>query len=109
MSSKKELIEKKLNEAQEYAEKEKLPFVHKISEMREKYDIAQIVALFQRFIVPAKDCLSEYIDVEMGRVKLMLAASGDADSIAFTKYEMTIEQKEVFVQILTYVIKVIEL
>lgn len=109
MSSKKELIEKKLNEAQEYAENEKLPFSHKISELRTKYDIVQLVAMFQRFIIPAKDCLSEYIDVELSRLKLLLAASGDSDSIALTKYEMSNEHKEVVVQTLRYIIRVIEL
>lgn len=109
MTSKKELIEKKLNEMQEYAEKEEIPFVHKIGTLRKKYDVAQIVALFQRFVVPAKDCLPEYIDAEICRGKLLMAGSGDSDTASMMKYEMTSEHKQVLVNSLRYIIKVIEL
>jgi S-ribosylhomocysteine lyase LuxS involved in autoinducer biosynthesis len=109
MTTKRDLIENKLDNIQLYALSQKLPFVAKMKEMRKSYDTDQITALVIRFLVPAKECLREYITAEMERGKLLMVGQTDSESKAAISFVPTTEQLDFLVDAIRYVIKVIEL
>lgn len=109
MTTKRELIEKKLDNIQLYAVTHKLPFIAKMKEMRKDYDTDQITALVIRFLVPAKDCLREYITAEMERGKLLMVGKTDEESKRALEFVPTEEEIAFLVESLRYIIKVIEL
>ena len=52
---KKDLIELKLDDFHKYAVDQKFPLVDKYSDLRKKYTIVQMVALVERFLIPAHE------------------------------------------------------
>lgn len=101
--SKRELITTKLQKIEENEIYRKLPFFDKISSLRKTYEISKIVALIERFIIPAheQNALKDYLLLEFDRYKLLNPSNiGD-----FTPTNQQIDQ---VLDDLTYLIKVIQ-
>ena len=101
MPTKRELITKKIHELLTFAETNELPFHAEIRKASLNYNTEQIVGLLERYIIPAKDCLEEYLDDELERMKLF------HPDIA--NYQPDLETRERVLTDLRYIIKVIEL
>jgi hypothetical protein len=109
MTTKKELIEERLNKMEKYATSQKFPFHDKIEETRKKYNTELIVGLIERFLIPAYDekVLKEYLLTELERYKLIAVAQGeDAKLLDFSLND---EQMKRIVKDLSYIIKVIKI
>ena len=105
---KKELIERKLDEFHQYAVSQKFPLVDRYDDLRKKFTITQIVALVERFLVPAHNSglLREYTFAELERYKLLCLASGELDA-AVLDFEFSDGQKNTIVEMMEYVIKIL--
>ena len=102
MPTKKELITNRINKFLLYADEEKLPFVDELRDNVKKYKIEHIVGMVERFIIPVKDCLEEYIQSEFTTAKLLYPEKLEG---------ITIEQATMdrMIKDISYVIKVVEL
>lgn len=101
--SKRELITTKLQNIEENEIYKNLPFFSKISELKNKYEIPKIVALIERFIIPAfeQNALKDYLLLEFDRYKLL----NPSELADFTPTNHQIDQ---VIDDLTYLIKVIQ-
>ena len=101
--TKKELLTDKLKKMEENDIYKNLPCFTKITELQQKYEISKIVALIERFIIPAhkQNALKDYLLLEFDRYKLL----NPNDIGDFTPSTQQIDQ---VLDDLTYIIKVIQ-
>ena len=104
-----ELIENQLKKIEELCISEKFPFLAKVEELRNKYTLTQITALCERFLVPAKDCLSGYFDSEIEKIQLVIAASGEPEAEEMIQFKITAVQKEALLKCFKMIIRIIEI
>ena len=104
MPTKKQLITNKINNFLLFAEEHNLPFQERLRKSVKKYDIKHIVGLVERFLVPAEDCLEEYLAQELNTMKLIHPQLQELQDFQLT--EAILERVVGDIQ---YVIKVIKL
>lgn len=105
--TKKELIEEKFNYMLKYANDIKCPFYDDIIKNYHIYDINKKVGLIERFIIPKKNNLEEYIKSEIEQLKIIYKLNG-GDNINYINYELSNDQFNELIKCLKYIIKVIE-
>lgn len=105
--TKSEIIDKKINNMIEYAYEQKLPFAGKLEETSKKYTIKQKVGLIEKFLIPAKDDMRNYLLVELDNAKIYNLAQKEVD-MDFNAFVPTNEQIDRMVKDILYIIKVIE-
>lgn len=107
---KRELIEQIIDKFCQYAESQEFPLVEDLGEFREKYTIEELVALVQRFIIPAHEsnCLKEYVFAELERYKVLAFTSGTIDEKVL-RFVFTEEQEDEIVKFIQHLIEVIQL
>ena len=101
MPTKREIINTKVEQFLTYAKTNNLPFYDELRETSQTYETSHLVALVERYLIPAKDCLEEYLEVEWERCK--------AFTPRITDYRPTSETKQRLLDDIRFIIKVIEL
>ena len=109
MVKKSELLEQKFDILEEYANDQKLPFFHKIRDLRKKYSLEFIVGLIERFLIePYKqNLLKEYIEAELERLKIICVANGEDTELL--KFRLSEQQLDLIVEHISYIVKIIQL
>ena len=106
---KSEILTQKLDILQEYCIDQNFPFHSKLEDMRKNYTLEFVVGMIERFLIPAydDDTLSEYIEAELERMKLLHVTGGG--DVELLKFRLNNEQKALIVEHLSYIIKIIKL
>ena len=105
MTSKRQLLESKLDEMERFYVEEKLPFYDKLQEERKKMNLEQITGLIVRFLLPASSCLEEYLLSELCKLEMLLAMDEKYSDVCL---DLTEKQKNTVVEFMQSLINIIK-
>lgn len=105
---KKEIIAVKIKQFLDFTEYHNVLFHEELRRIAGEYTIEQIVGFVERFLIPARDCLSEYIDDEIVRCKALYQALGHTNQ-DYINFKLEPLAKKELLKVIRVIIKVIEM